>query len=180
MIKLTKILTEIIDEKISDDPFHYHKHIKRLEKLLNVKVTDHMKSGTRSSVFTLKDGRVMKITSDPTDAAGLKYAMDNHPHVPVLKVFSINRFSTGGSDAYGNGYYDYVAIVEKLKPTDDDERYPIISWFYDNTGVKPADVHDGNIGISSDKSTPLHGVVFLDPSFEGMRSVSGIKIIGDD
>ena len=176
-------MTEIIDEKISDDPFHYHKHVKRLEKLLNVKVRDHMNSGTRSSVFELTDGRVMKITSDPTDAAGLKYAMDNHPHVPVLKVFSINRFSTGGSDAYDNKYYDYVAIVEKLKPiqSDPDETTDKLQmWFYDNSDKIADDVHQQNIGISSDTTTPLGGLVFLDPSFKGMHDVSDIKAIGDE
>lgn len=175
--KLTDIYNEVVTEKLSDDPHKYYKHLPKIAKLLRVEVKDFIKSGTRSSVFELTDGKVLKLTNDIDDAAGLRYSMIKHPELPVLKVYEVYKYVVG-MDAYKNPMYVYIAITEKLDILSvtkiGDRIIEILKWFAINTKLKPKDLHQQNIGISKDKSTPLGGLVILDPSFNGMRDISDI------
>lgn len=182
MIKLIDLYEELLSDTINDSEHNYHRYIKPIEKLLNVKIKNYIQSGTRGSIFETSDNRILKITNDSSDAAGLKYAMDNYPNLPLLRVFEVCKYKVG-SDAYGEPFYVYISISEKVqsvKPQFIDNYIDIIlKWFDENTNIQPRDVHGRNIGISVDKSTPLDGLIILDPSFKGMTDSSNIKIIGN-
>ncbi len=76
--------------------------------------------GTKGAAFELRDGRVIKVTSDQAEARASALIM-KHPGEHLVKTFDVFRFPLLAGQEMGDGIYGIVK--EKLSPLSESERH---------------------------------------------------------
>lgn len=177
MIKLKRLLAEIITEIVAGDNHNFDKLIPYIESKLKFKIGKYLSSGSKSDIFELGGNKVLKITSGTNDANAMFFAKE-HPNYPIIKVFGVYKINSENlpndlKPDNPNGLY--IIISEKLKTRDFtlDEEADLEDWFLQNTKYIPNDVFSDNMGVNSSGK-----IVYLDPSFKNMENnLSKIPIL---
>lgn len=176
-MKLMEIYKELIQEVISGKNHGFDVLLPFVEDKLNISVKKYIASGTKSDIFELTNGKILKLTHGKNDANGMMFAKE-HPQYPIIKVFEIYKIQepnlpTKIVNLYGNVIF--LMISEKIKTSSftlDDEAV-LEDWFLNNTKYVPDDIHPDNMGINSKNE-----IIYIDPSFENIENyISKIPVL---
>lgn len=167
-MKLRDLINEIVQESQNDPEHGYNEFLPFLQTKLKVKVKNRLASGSKSDVFDIGGGKVLKITKGSNDANGMMLAKE-HPDYPIPKVFGIYKFNPLSINPNSKFKQTLYAIVsEKIDATNNfnlDDEADLEDWFLNNTKYVPDDIHAGNMGKRGDGT-----IVYTDPSFENTEN----------
>lgn len=167
-MKLRQLIRQIIVESQDDQEHGYSQFIPFIEQKLKVKIKKRVASGSKSDIFELSDGHVLKITRGVNDANGMMLAKEN-PNYPIPKVFGVYKFNPTAINPDSEFKKTlYIIVSEKVDATNQfnlDDEADLEDWFLTNTKYIPDDIHAGNMGQRTDGT-----VVYLDPSFENSEN----------
>jgi len=162
-MKLKQIYETIIKEL--DSKQGYDKYIPRIEKALKVKVNSFIGGRTRSDVFDIGGGKVLKITDDDKDVQGFVIGQENS-YLPIPKVYKMYELV---ADDIKNKMWVIISQKAETGNISWEESDALENWFNSNSQYFPTDMDPKNVGRIKGQ------LVYLDPTFLYDVDISSVK-----